>query len=65
MRRYFGACQGGGYGSPKKILSKLPGMALLIDQGEGLDLRNDDDTTRFAQGIVDRALKLLDAHYEE
>ncbi|MDO4660922.1 MAG: hypothetical protein Q4B27_02130 [Candidatus Saccharibacteria bacterium] len=30
-----------------------------IDQGEGLDLRSDDDMQRFAQKVVDRTLETL------
>lgn len=60
IRRDYGATSGGGYGSARKLQSELPDHTILIDQGEGLDLRDDDDTTRFAQGVVDRALKMLE-----
>ncbi|MCL2174379.1 hypothetical protein FWH58_03785 [Candidatus Saccharibacteria bacterium] len=59
-RKEIGAYRNGSYGHPRKIQSELPYQTLLIDQGEGLDLHDDNDTVRFAQGIVDQALRVLE-----
>ena len=55
----MGFMVGGGYGEPTRMASNLPPHSFLIDQGEGLDLRSDDDMQRFAQKVVDRTLETL------
>ncbi len=59
IRYAMGFMVGGGYGEPTRMASDLPPHSFLIDQGEGLDLRSDDDMQRFAQKVVDRTLETL------
>lgn len=59
IRHAMGYMVGGGYGEPTRMASDLPPHSFLIDQGEGLDLRSDDDMQRFAQKVVDRTLETL------
>ena len=59
IRYAMGFMVGGGYGEPTRMVSDLPPHSFLIDQGEGLDLRSDDDMQRFAQKVVDRTLETL------
>ena len=59
IRYAMGFMAGGGYGEPIPMVSDLPPHSFLIDQGEGLDLRSDDDMQRFAQKVVDRTLETL------
>lgn len=57
LRYSMGFMAGGGYGEPTRMVSDLPPHSFLIDQGEGLDLRSDDDMQCFAQKVVDRTLE--------
>lgn len=59
IRYAMGFMVGGGYGEPTRMASNLPPHSFLIDQGEGLDLRSDDDMQHFAQKVVDRTLETL------
>ena len=59
IRYAMGFMAGGGYGEPIPMVSDLPPHSFLIDQGEGLDLRSDDDMQHFAQKVVDRTLETL------
>lgn len=59
LRYSMGFMAGQGYGEPIPMVSDLPPHSFLIDQGEGLDLRSDDDMQRFAQKVVDRTLETL------
>ena len=59
IRYAMGFMAGQGYGEPIPMVSDLPPHSFLIDQGEGLDLRSDDDMQRFAQTVVDRTLETL------
>ena len=59
LRYSMGFMAGQGYGEPTRMASDLPPHSFLIDQGEGLDLRSDDDMQRFAQKVVDRTLETL------
>lgn len=59
IRYAMGFMAGQGYGEPTRMASDLPPHSFLIDQGEGLDLRSDDDMQRFAQKVVDRTLETL------
>lgn len=59
IRYSMGFMAGQGYGEPIPMVSDLPPHSFLIDQGEGLDLRSDDDMQRFAQKVVDRTLETL------
>lgn len=59
LRYSMGFMAGQGYGEPIPMVSDLPPHSFLIDQGEGLDLRSDDDMQRFAQTVVDRTLETL------
>ena len=59
IRYAMGFMVGGGYSEPTRMASNLPPHSFLIDQGEGLDLRSDDDMQHFAQKVVDRTLETL------
>ena len=59
LRYSMGFMAGQGYGEPIPMVSDLPPHSFLIDQGEGLDLRSDDDMQRFAQKVVNRTLETL------
>ena len=59
IRHAMGFMRGRSYGWPICMVSDLPPHSFLIDQGEGLDLRSDDDMQRFAQKVVDRTLETL------
>lgn len=60
LRRTMGFSGGEGYGWPARIASGLPPHSFVIEQGEGLDLEDDAAVQKFAQGVADRAIAVLE-----